>query len=63
MFPSCSHFTAASLKRYGYLQGTLMGADRIMRCGLDLRYYPRIYVNQRNLYRDLPEESRAMGDQ
>jgi len=61
MHPSCSHYAAECLDRYGIVKGVLMGTDRIMRCGLDLRFYPRVYLQQRNLYRDLPEESIPMG--
>lgn len=30
--PSCSNFAAESVKRYGVFWGTLMSADRLMRC-------------------------------
>ena len=61
MYPSCSHYATESIGHYGAVKGFLMGTDRIMRCGLDLRYYPRIYVNQRNLYLDLPEDRNPAG--
>jgi len=30
--PSCSHFGFASFKKYGFVQGFLMTADRLQRC-------------------------------
>lgn len=30
--PSCSHFGASAIKKYGVLQGTLMTGDRLLRC-------------------------------
>lgn len=30
--PSCSHFGALAIKKYGALQGTLMTGDRLLRC-------------------------------
>jgi hypothetical protein len=56
MFPSCSQYTAESIKKYGAFKGILKGTDRIMRCGLDLHYYPSMYIDMRKYYIDLPEE-------
>jgi putative membrane protein insertion efficiency factor len=30
--PSCSHFGAMAIKKYGVVQGTLMTGDRLLRC-------------------------------
>lgn len=30
--PSCSHYTAEAIAKYGVLKGALMGARRVMRC-------------------------------
>mgnify|MGYP002682411330 FL=1 len=60
MFPSCSQYTAESIKKYGAFKGILKGTDRIMRCGLDLHYYPSMYIDMRKYYIDLPEE--GIGD-
>jgi putative membrane protein insertion efficiency factor len=30
--PSCSHYGALAIKKYGSLQGTLMIGDRLLRC-------------------------------
>ena len=30
--PSCSHFTAEAIRKAGPIRGTLLGADRLMRC-------------------------------
>ncbi len=30
--PSCSHFAAAAIEKYGLCWGTLMAADRLLRC-------------------------------
>jgi putative membrane protein insertion efficiency factor len=43
--PSCSHFGAAAIKRYGPLVGTLMTGDRLLRCN----------PYTRGLYRKAPD--------
>jgi len=57
MQPSCSHFAADSIERYGWFKGVLMGTDRIMRCGMDSRFYPHQYRDYRSYNLDPPEES------
>jgi putative membrane protein insertion efficiency factor len=53
MYPSCSHFAIEALKVHG-LRGILMSSDRLHRCGHDLKFYQRMIVDDRVLYRDLP---------
>ncbi len=44
--PSDSHFAFSAIKKYGIIQGTLMGSDRLMRCNpLAYKYYPLHYDN------------------
>jgi putative component of membrane protein insertase Oxa1/YidC/SpoIIIJ protein YidD len=40
MEPSCSAFAQESIRRHGPLFGALQTADRLNRCGHDLRKYP-----------------------
>ena len=42
MSPSCSEYGRLAVERFGLLEGTLMTADRLHRCGHDLRYYPTV---------------------
>ena len=41
--PSCSHYTEESIKRYGFLKGVIMGADRLLRCHGGAWKYRDIY--------------------
>src|SRR5207248_8138753 len=43
MSPSCSEFGRLAVKHFGLLRGSLMAADRLHRCGHDLRYYPTVF--------------------
>lgn len=40
MYPSCSEYSRLAVNRYGVLMGVLKTADRLHRCGHDLRTYP-----------------------
>ncbi len=35
MYPSCSHYTKASIEKHGVFVGWIMGMDRLVRCGGD----------------------------
>ncbi|MEO0129950.1 MAG: membrane protein insertion efficiency factor YidD [candidate division WOR-3 bacterium] len=42
--PSCSHFAADAIEKYGIFLGTLMSADRLMRCNPSaINYYDTFY--------------------
>jgi hypothetical protein len=41
MFPSCSEYGRQCVARHGLVVGVLMTADRLHRCGHDLRHYER----------------------
>uniref|UniRef100_A0A7V3RGI2 Membrane protein insertion efficiency factor YidD n=1 Tax=candidate division WOR-3 bacterium TaxID=2052148 RepID=A0A7V3RGI2_UNCW3 len=42
--PSCSQFAAEAIGKYGIFWGTLMSADRLMRCNPDaINYYNTFY--------------------
>ncbi len=42
--PSCSHFAYESIERYGIFLGTLMSADRLLRCNPSaINYYDTFY--------------------
>ena len=40
-YPSCSNFGATSIKKYGNLFGTIIAADRIVRCNPSALHYHR----------------------
>ena len=51
--PSCSHFTKQSIEEYGPLWGSLMGADRLMRCNAFSHQYLFTYyskIKDRKIY-------------
>jgi putative membrane protein insertion efficiency factor len=51
--PSCSRFTAAAIRKAGFIEGTLLGADRLLRCH---RWTKRQYLKTHNLSVDqLPD--------
>lgn len=54
MVPSCSEYGRLAVQRYGFVVGVLMSADRIHRCGHDLRYYPLVTSGRSLRYEDLP---------
>ena len=37
--PSCSQFTAMSIAKYGVIKGSILGADRIIRCNPSAYHY------------------------
>lgn len=45
--PSCSHFAQEAIQKYGPLWGSLMAADRLMRCN------PWAYKNFKTYYSDI----------
>jgi len=52
MAPSCSTYASNAVERYGFFWGTLLGADRLHRCGHDLEYYPTVIIDSRLRYSD-----------
>lgn len=44
--PSCSRFTAGAVRKAGFIEGTLLGADRLLRCH---RWTKRQYLKTHNL--------------
>jgi putative membrane protein insertion efficiency factor len=52
MYPSCSRYANAAIQKYGAVKGVLMAADRIHRCGHDLKFYDKIYTEKRILFLD-----------
>ena len=52
MYPSCSEYGRQAVVKHGLLMGVLMAADRIHRCGHDLRYYPIVWEHQQASYFD-----------
>ena len=35
MYPSCSHYAAQAIERYGAVRGWILTVDRLLRCGRD----------------------------
>jgi len=56
MYPSCSAFAMRSVRKYGVGQGALMAADRLHRCGHDLKGYTKEVVHGDLLHLDFPED-------
>lgn len=43
--PSCSNFALCAITRYGLIKGSLLAADRLLRCHeLTYRYWPEYYL-------------------
>lgn len=62
-YPSCSHYAAQSINKYGIFVGALMASDRLMRCNPNaLNYYGTYYseIKQGKLY-DPPENNFIFG--
>lgn len=58
-YPSCSHYAAQSINKYGIFWGTLMTSDRLMRCNPNaVNYYGTYYseIKYGKLY-DPPENN------
>lgn len=55
MYPSCSEYGKLSIIKYGLIKGSLMIADRLNRCGHDLKKYEIIKINDIIFYLDRPE--------
>lgn len=51
MYPSCSNYGIEAVKKYN-IKGLLITADRLNRCGHDLKYYKTIIVNDQIKYLD-----------
>ncbi len=60
MSPSCSEYGRLAVERFGLVKGSLMAADRLHRCGHDLRYYPTVFDDRGAGSWDPPAQS---GDQ
>lgn len=43
MVPSCSEYGRQAIEKHGLALGIVMAADRLHRCGHDLRYYPLLW--------------------
>jgi putative membrane protein insertion efficiency factor len=47
MYPSCSHYSLLAFKKHGPLLGTIMTADRLMRCNPSCRkFHPLVYQDE-----------------
>jgi len=52
MYPSCSRFGLAAVKKRGVFLGFLMMTDRLHRCGHDLFQYRKVLIESRIKYHD-----------
>ncbi|MBU0519259.1 membrane protein insertion efficiency factor YidD [bacterium] len=54
MYPTCSKYGSIAINKQGFLLGSLMVYDRLLRCGHDLHFYERVLQEGHYLYEDLP---------
>jgi len=47
MYPSCSTFAKEAMAKYDFAIGFLYTTDRLTRCGNDLIFYKKIFINKR----------------
>ena len=52
MTPSCSEYSRRAFQSKGLLRGLIFSADRLHRCGHDLRYYKQIDTTTGNKFYD-----------
>lgn len=52
MYPSCSRFGLAAVRKHGVFLGFLMMTDRLHRCGHDLFEYRKVLIEGRIKYHD-----------
>ncbi|MFP3998308.1 MAG: membrane protein insertion efficiency factor YidD [Desulfobacterales bacterium] len=53
MYPSCSHYAKAAIKKHGPVTGTMLACDRLVRCGRgELEYARKIPVDGKWRYYD-----------
>lgn len=53
MYPSCSHYAQAAVKKHGPLTGIMLACDRLIRCGRsEVKYAPKVWVNGKPGYYD-----------
>ena len=55
MTPSCSTYGQEALNKSGPFWGALMTADRLHRCGHDLRFFLRVMTSEGAKFLDLPQ--------
>ena len=57
MSPSCSEYGRLAVEHFGILRGSIMAADRLHRCGHDLRFYPIVFEDHRSESWDPPDST------
>jgi putative component of membrane protein insertase Oxa1/YidC/SpoIIIJ protein YidD len=63
MYPSCSEYAKQAFQKYGVFVGTMIAADRLMRCGRDeLKSAPLIFVDGKMKYYDPLEQNTSWWD-
>ena len=45
MQPSCSEYGRLAVAKFGLPRGVVLTADRLHRCGHDLKYYPTVFMS------------------
>lgn len=45
MSPTCSVYSREAIHEHGFTKGLIMSFDRLLRCGFDLKQYPRLYID------------------
>ena len=54
MHPTCSKYCLISVRKYGFIVGSLKTLDRLHRCNHDLKYYKISKTGKRLSYNDVP---------
>lgn len=57
MYPSCSEYSRQAFKKYGFIRGFIMTADRLTRCGSDLYLYNTVRIEGNTFYSDTIDEN------
>jgi len=52
LIPSCSQYAKMSFSKFGFFYGFIMMADRLTRCGHDLRHYNLVWHQGNPYYKD-----------
>ena len=47
MYPTCSRYSAESIRKHGFLKGWIMTCDRLIRCGRDNRRSRPVVIKQK----------------
>jgi putative component of membrane protein insertase Oxa1/YidC/SpoIIIJ protein YidD len=59
MYPSCSNYSSLAIRERGAFYGSLLTADRLIRCGQDLSFYnKKVLPGGQTVFKDYPDENK-----